>query len=115
MKINITGKNLEITSAIRSHIETKMNKLEKWQVDIISCNATFSEEPNKKKKFEAVMHVPKGQLVASATHQDFYSAVNEVEQKLERQLNKLRHKPDSRRASHAEIPQEPEIELEETA
>jgi ribosome-associated inhibitor A len=33
-----------------------------------------------------------------------YAAVNEVEQKLERQLNKLRHKPEARRATHAEIP-----------
>ncbi|MEF1303928.1 ribosome-associated translation inhibitor RaiA, partial [Vibrio owensii] len=67
MTMNITGKNIEITSAIRAHIESKFKKLEKWQVDIIGCQATFSEEPNKQKKFEAVIKVPKGQLIASAT------------------------------------------------
>lgn len=116
MKINITGKNIEITSAIRAHIEDKFKKLEKWQVDIIGCNASFQEEPNKNKKFEAVLIVPKGQLVASAVHADLYTAINEVVQKLERQLNKLRHKPDARRATHAEVPAEPEqpvIEEEE--
>ncbi|OBT07277.1 ribosomal subunit interface protein [Vibrio sp. UCD-FRSSP16_10] len=108
MKINITGKNIEITSAIRSHIEDKFSKLEKWQVDIINCNTSFQEEPNKNKKFEAVLTVPKGQLVASAINSDLYIAVNEVEQKLERQLNKLRHKPEARRASHSDAPLEPE-------
>ncbi|WP_047045659.1 ribosome hibernation-promoting factor, HPF/YfiA family [Vibrio mexicanus] len=103
MKVNITGKNIDITSAIRSHIESKFKKLEKWQVDIIGCQATFCEEPNKKKKFEAVITVPKGQLVASATHEDLYAAVNEVEQKLERQLNKLRHKPEARRSEKPEL------------
>ncbi|SHO55232.1 ribosome hibernation-promoting factor, HPF/YfiA family [Vibrio quintilis] len=97
MKVNIIGKNIEVTSAIRDHIEGKMKKLEKWQVDIIGCQTSFQEEPNKKKKFEAVISIPKGQLIASAVHEDLYAAVNEVEQKLERQLNKLRHKPEARR------------------
>ncbi|USD65754.1 ribosome-associated translation inhibitor RaiA [Vibrio sp. SCSIO 43136] len=112
MKVNITGKNIEITSAIRSHIESKFKKLEKWQVDIIGCQSSISEEPNKKMKFEAIISVPKGQLVASATHEDLYAAVNETEQKLERQLNKLRHKPEARRATHAEVPEQPEVEAE---
>lgn len=106
MKIKITGKNIDITSAIREHIENKFKKLEKWQVDIIGCQATFSEEPNKQKKFEAVISVPKGQLVASASNEDLYKAINEVEQKLERQLNKLRHKPEARRTEKPELVEE---------
>jgi len=106
MKVNITGKNIDITSAIRAHIEIKFKKLEKWQVDIIGCQASISEEPNKQKKIEAIISVPKGQLIASATNEDLYAAINEAGQKLERQLNKLRHKPEARRASHAEKPEE---------
>ncbi len=108
MKINITGKNIEVTSAIRNHIEGKLKKLEKWQVDIIGCQASFSEEPNKQKKFEAVVSIPRGQLVAAAIHEDLYAAINEVEQKLERQLNKLRHKPEARRADKTELREEVE-------
>lgn len=108
MQMNITGKNIEITSAIRNHIESKFKKLEKWQVDIIGCQASFSEEPNKQKKFEATVSIPKGQLIASAVHDDLYAAINEVEQKLERQLNKLRHKPESRRTDKPELEEEVE-------
>ncbi len=110
MKVNITGKNLEITSAIRTHIESKFEKLEKWQVDIIGCQTSISEEPNRQKKFEATITVPKGKLVASSSNEDLYKAVTEVEQKLGRQLNKLRHKPEARRATHAEKPKVPELD-----
>lgn len=113
MKVNIVGKNLEITSAIRAYIEGKFEKLEKWQVDIISCQTTVSEDPNKKMKFEASITVPKGKLVASSSNEDLYKAIIEVEQKLERQLNKLRHKPEARRASHAEKPELPELDTAE--
>lgn len=103
MKVTITGKNIDITSAIRTHIESKFKKLDKWQADIIFCQTTFNEEPNKQKKFEAIVTVPKGQLVASAQNEDLYAAVNDVEQKLERQLNKLRHKPTARRAEKSTL------------
>ncbi|WP_242567641.1 HPF/RaiA family ribosome-associated protein, partial [Vibrio cholerae] len=44
----------------------------------------------------------------SAIHEDLYAAINEVEQKLERQLNKLRHKPEARRADKTELSEEVE-------
>ncbi|MFV0573915.1 MAG: ribosome hibernation-promoting factor, HPF/YfiA family [Vibrio sp.] len=103
MKLNITGKNIEVTSSIREYIEAKFQKLEKWQIDLISCQATISTEPNKQQKIEAAVTVPKGQLVASASDEDLYKAINEVEQKLERQLNKLSHKGEAKRAHAAEF------------
>ena len=103
MKVNVTGKNIDVTSAIRSHIENKFDKLNKWQVDIISAHAIFNEAPNKQMKFEAVITVPKGKLIASATSDDLYKAINDVEQKLERQLNKLRHKPEARRSDKVAV------------
>lgn len=106
MQVNVTGKNIDITSAIRNHVESKFKKLNKWQVDIISCNTTVSEEPNKQKKFEASLTIPKGQLNASAVHEDLYAAINEVEQKLARQLNKQAHKPEARRTDKPELSEE---------
>ena len=49
------------------------------------------------------------QLVASATHEDLYVAINEVEHKLARQLNKLAHKSEeSRRVTRHELVEEEE-------
>lgn len=110
MELNITGKNIEVTSSIREYIEAKFKKLEKWQIDLIGCHATISTEPGKQQKIEATINVPKGQLVASATSDDLYKAINEVKQKLERQLNKLSHKPEAKRTQTEKPELEEEIE-----
>lgn len=111
MKINITGKNIEVTSSIRDYIEAKFEKLEKWQIDLISCHANISTEPGNQQKIEASITVPKGQLVASASDVDLYKAINEVQHKLERQLNKLSHKPEAKRTK-VEMPEVEDAEVE---
>ncbi|ELR65412.1 Ribosome hibernation protein YfiA [Photobacterium marinum] len=108
MTVNIAGKNLEITPAIRERIEFKFKKLEKYQVQLINKHAVISTEPNRQFKVEASATIPGGQLVASAEHDDMYGAITEVYQKLERQLNKQTHKPSARRASHCDKPELPE-------
>ncbi|MEJ2764102.1 ribosome-associated translation inhibitor RaiA [Photobacterium sp. MCCC 1A19761] len=116
MTVNITGKNLDITPAIRERIEFKFKKLEKYQVPLISKNATISTEPGKQFKIEASAAIPGGQIVASAEHDDMYGAITEAYQKLERQLNKQAHKPAARRASHSNKPEvEAEVEEQEEA
>ncbi|MCG7499855.1 ribosome-associated translation inhibitor RaiA [Vibrio sp. Of7-15] len=104
MKVEITGKNIDITPAIRERIEAKFNKLKKWQVDVIGGHATVTKGPGKKHKVEANASIPGTQLVASAEHEDLFGAITEVSQKLERQLNKQQHKPESRRATHIDKP-----------
>ncbi|CQR22878.1 yhbH sigma 54 modulator [Yersinia enterocolitica] len=42
-----------------------------------------------------------GPLVASAKHDDMYAAINELITKLERQLNKVQHKGEARRAANS--------------
>ena len=117
MTLNITGKNLDITPAIRERIEFKFKKLEKFQVPFISKHAVISTEPNRQFKVEISAAIPGGQLVASAEHDDMYGAITEVYQKLERQLNKQAHKPTARRASHSDKPgvEEEEIDAAEEA
>lgn len=96
--INITSKQMEITAAIRSHIEERFTKLEKWQTPLINPHVILSKEP---KEFvaDATLSTPNGQLVASAKSDDMYAAINELIAKLERQLNKVQHKAEARRAT----------------
>lgn len=102
MRVEITGKNIDVTDAIREYITSRFKKLEKWQVTLIHPRAVISQVPGNKFKIEADIGVPGSKLVASAEHEDMYAAINEVEQKLEKQLNKQSHKNEARRASHAE-------------
>ncbi|PKH19812.1 ribosomal subunit interface protein [Enterobacterales bacterium CwR94] len=97
MILNITSKQMEITAAIRQHVEDRLAKLEKWQTQLINPHIVLSKEP---KEFvaDASINTPNGQLVASAKHEDMYIAINELLAKLERQLNKVQHKGEARRA-----------------
>lgn len=95
--INITSKQMDITDAMRTHIEERFTKLEKWQAQLINPHIVLSKQP---KYFvaDATITTPNGTLVASAQHDDMYAAINELIAKLERQLNKVQHKGEARRA-----------------
>ena len=96
MTLNITSKQMEITPAIREHVEERLAKLDKWQTQLINPHFVLNKVPNGF-TVEASIGTPLGNLLASATSDDMYKAINEVEEKLERQLNKLQHKSESRR------------------
>ncbi|ANE74515.1 ribosome-associated translation inhibitor RaiA [Dickeya solani] len=97
MTINITSKQMDITPAIRQHVEDRLSKLDKWQTHLINPHIILSKEPQGF-VVDATISTPNGPLVASAKHEDMYTAVNELITKLERQLNKAQHKGEARRA-----------------
>ncbi|MCE5162946.1 ribosome-associated translation inhibitor RaiA [Plesiomonas sp. PI-19] len=98
MKVNITSKQMDITPAIRDHVEDRLTKLEKWQTPLIKPHVILGKTPKGEFVAEANIGIANGQLVASAEHHDMYAAINEMLLKLERQLNKLQHKGESRRS-----------------
>ncbi|TCV99304.1 ribosome-associated translation inhibitor RaiA [Biostraticola tofi] len=98
MIINITSKQMDITPAIRQHVEERLAKLVKWQTQLINPHIILSKQPQGFVA-DATLNTPNGQLVASANHYDMYAAVNELINKLERQLNKVQHKGEARRAA----------------
>ncbi|MBC9130122.1 ribosome-associated translation inhibitor RaiA [Frischella sp. Ac48] len=100
MTLNITSKQMDITPAIRSYIEDKMSKLNKWRAQLINPHFILSKEPDGF-MVDATITTKGSPLVASAKHDDMYTAVNELISKLEKQLNKLQHKAESRRASES--------------
>ncbi|PCS23709.1 ribosome hibernation-promoting factor, HPF/YfiA family [Candidatus Enterovibrio escicola] len=104
MIVDITGKNVVITAAIRDRITSRFEKLEKWQIMLINPHAVINEEPSHKFRIEVSVSVPGVKLIASAEHEDMYAAINEAGQKLEKQINKQAHRGEARRASHIEIP-----------
>lgn len=97
MSLNITSKQMDITPAIRSYIEEKFAKLDKWRAELINPHLILSKEPDGF-IIDATITTKGAPLVASAKHDDMYVAINELISKLERQLNKSQHKSEARRA-----------------
>lgn len=96
MTINISSKQMEVTPAIRAHIEERLAKLEKWHTHLINPHFMIHKLPTGY-EVEASIGTPVGDLFAKAIDEDLYKAVNDVKTKLEAQLNKLVHKNEARR------------------
>lgn len=100
MTINISSKQMDITPAIRAHIEERLAKLEKWHTQLINPHFMIHKLP-KGYEVESSIGTPIGELFAKAEGDDLYAAINEVETKLEAQLNKLVHKQETRRTDNS--------------
>ncbi len=97
MTLNITSKQMDITPAIRAHVEERLVKLNKWHTQLINPHFILNKTP-KGFSVDTSIGTPFGNLIASAEAEDMYKAINDVEEKLEKQLNKLQHKGEARRA-----------------
>lgn len=94
MTINISSKQMDVTPAIRNHIEERLAKLNKWKIQLINPHFMIHKLPNTY-EVEASIGTPIGDLFAKAEHADLYQAINEVEVKLEGQLIKAKEKKEA--------------------
>lgn len=92
----ITSKVINVTPAIRAHIASRFDKLERMQVPMISPHVYISKEGDQY-IVEASIQIPFNKLFAQAEHTDLYAAINSLQQKLERQIIRHIHRPDARR------------------
>jgi putative sigma-54 modulation protein len=99
-----TGRNLDITDAMKSYTETKLGKLERFFDNIIdakvimSYNHTRNVDPA---RVEVQVNVPSGVVRAEESGQDTYAAVDKAVDKLERQLKRFK---DRLRDKKAQVP-----------
>lgn len=91
MRFIITGRNLEVTEGLRSAVEGKLGKLEKYFDKDVDINVTLSVEKDRQ-KIEVTIPV-KGSIIRSEqTSSDMYVSIDLVEEVIERQLKKYKNK-----------------------
>jgi len=91
MKIRTVGKNIELTNALKSIVEKKLSKLEKYFGENVSATATLSVERNFH-KIEVLIPFNNVMLRAEEKNSDMYSAIDLVIDKLEGQIRKQKTK-----------------------
>ncbi len=92
MKFNIHGKNIEVTEAIRSYIESKIGRVEKYFKDTDLTATVTIRVRGKEQIVEVTIPASKMVLRAEEKHSDLYAAVDLVSDKLERQIRKNKTK-----------------------
>ena len=91
MKFIILGKNIEVTPGLRSAVEDKIGKLEKYFNPDTEAHVTLSVEKDRQ-KIEVTIPV-KGNIIRSEqVSNDMYVSIDLVEEIIERQLKKYKTK-----------------------
>lgn len=92
MRITISGKNLDITEGLRSAVEEKLSRLEKYFTPDTIVNVTLSVTKKRHQKMEVTIPV-KGHIIrAEQESDDMYVTIDLVEEVIEAQLKKYRQK-----------------------
>lgn len=91
MNFIIIGKNIEVTPGLRSAVEDKIGRLEKFFNPGTEVHVTLSVE-KERQKIEVTIPV-KGNIIRSEqTSNDMYVSIDLVEEVIERQLKKYKNK-----------------------
>ena len=91
MNLVISGKNLDITEGLRSAIEEKIGKLERYFTDTTEVHVTLSTEKNRQ-KIEITIPMKGSIIRAEESSSDMYVSIDLVEEVIERQLRKYKNK-----------------------
>ena len=91
MKITISGKNIDVTDGLRTAVQDKIGKLERYFMPETEVQVTLSVEKDRQ-KIEVTIPV-KGNIIRSEqVSSDMYVSIDLVEEVIERQLKKYKNK-----------------------
>ena len=93
MKVNVSGKNINVTQALKDYAEKKLGKLERLFDTPVEAQVTLSVE---KERHIVEVTMPlnvNGMLLRGETEtNDMYSSIDLVVDKLEKQIEKYKTK-----------------------
>ena len=101
----ITGRNIDVTAGLKSAVEEKLGKLDRFFAPETEVNVTLSVE-KERQKIEVTIPV-KGNIIRSEqVSSDMYVSIDLVEEVIERQLKKYKNKIVSKQQNAAAFAQE---------
>ncbi|MBI1174843.1 MAG: ribosome-associated translation inhibitor RaiA [Sideroxydans sp.] len=96
MNLNLTGRHLEITPAIRQHVTDKLAKIKSHFDNVIDVNVILSVE-KLQQKAEASVHISGKTIFVECEDGNLYVAIDQLIDKLDRQIIKHKEKFTARR------------------
>ena len=87
MKLTVTGKNIEITDAIKNHLSSKMNKVLQSTNDSANCHVTLYVEKHRHMA-DIIVKIKGFTAYAKEETTNLYTTLDSVLEKIEKQLKK---------------------------
>ena len=105
MNLTISGHHLEVTPALRTYVTGKLDRITRHFDQVVDVKVLLSienqTEKERRQKAECNIHVKGNDMFAESAHEDMYAAVDELMDKLDRQV--VKHK-DRLQNHHHESP-----------
>lgn len=101
MKVNILGKNIEVTDGLRNAVEKKLSRLDKFFENEQEAFVTLSVQ-KARQTIEVTIRFNGVLLRSEEANADMYAAIDIVSDKLERQM--VKHKSRLERKYHTNVP-----------
>jgi putative sigma-54 modulation protein len=89
MQITVSGRQIEVTDALRSYAAEKIGRVQRHFDNMTTMNVVLQVE-KERHMAEVTLHAKGATLAASAQAQDMYAAIDDLADKLDRQV--LKHK-----------------------
>ncbi len=94
MNLTISGHHLDVSPALRSYVTSKLDRITRHFDQVVDVKVLLSvenqKEKDKRQRAECSIRVKGNDLFAESAHEDLYAAVDELMDKLDRQV--VRHK-----------------------
>jgi putative sigma-54 modulation protein len=94
MNLTISGHHLEVTPALRSYVPHKLDRITRHFDQVVDVKVLLTVEKQREKqgrqRAECNIHVKGNDMFAQSAHADLYAAVDDLVDKLDRQV--VRHK-----------------------
>ncbi|MGV8805066.1 MAG: ribosome hibernation-promoting factor, HPF/YfiA family [Polaromonas sp.] len=108
MNLMISGHHLEVTPAMRGYVMSKLDRVTRHFDQVVDVRVLLTvdnmKEKEKRQRAECTMHVKGRDLFAESSHADLYAAVDELADKLDRQVG--RHKTKVQDHGHVSVKRE---------
>jgi putative sigma-54 modulation protein len=105
MNLTISGHHLEVTPALRSYVTAKLDRIMRYFEQVVDVKVLLTienqREKERRQRAECNIRVKGSDMFAESAHADLYAAVDELVDKLDRQV--VRHK-DRLQNHHHEAP-----------
>ncbi|KAF3982240.1 MAG: ribosome-associated translation inhibitor RaiA [Methylococcales symbiont of Hymedesmia sp. n. MRB-2018] len=96
MQISVTGHHVEVTESLRVYVSEKIGKLKRHFDNVTDVHVILTVE-KLEQKAEATVQISGAKLFAEDTQADMYPAIDNMVDKLDRQIIKHKEKTNSHR------------------
>ncbi|GBU15292.1 ribosomal subunit interface protein [Polaromonas sp.] len=96
MNLTICGHHLEVTPSLRGYVTSKLERINRHFDQVVDMRVLLTvdnmKEKERRQRAECSLHVKGRDLFAESSHADLYAAVDELSDKLDRQVARYKTK-----------------------